>query len=917
MTTTNPTARLCLFGGATLEGDDGPISGRGAQRRRLALLAILAASGRMVSRDKVVAYLWEDADTERARKLLSESLYVIRKALGEDAIVGVGDDLQLNSSVIWSDVAEFRKAIDAGDFETAVSLYNGPFLDGFHLTDAEEFEKWVDGERDAFARARAETLNKLATNSETNGDHHAAAGWWRKLVEQDPYNSGNAIKLMRAMEAIGDRASALQHARVHAGLLRAEFDADPDPEVEAVAQQIRNAPQRATIAKPAIHPVDVVQSMAPAPIAELASPPLTAPIAARPPRKWSYVFAAGVIAIALAGVFVLLNRKTPTATTQGGAIVAVMPFTVRGGGAELRDGMVDLLSTDLDGAGDLHTVDPHAVLSVTGDGEITPRRAANIAQRFGANYYVLGDITTVGTQLQLNATLYETANDRPVGRATTRGAADSVLALTDAIATQLLSARSGDANELIQLSQYTTNSYQALKKYLEGESAYRAARYNAASTALLAALREDPGFALAEYRLSAASEWDFEFIRARHRAERAMKNSERLSDRYRPLARAWYYFLNGKAASAQREYESVLANYPNDVEARSGLGEVLVHFNPVRGMPGAAARDAFDRVLAIAPAYGEVRFHALEFAARERNRPRFDSLMTSLDTANQQYSAWRAVRAFAWGESREQQSALALLKRQDELAIGIAAARLATTHNFEGAKVVASELTRPHRTSEWRAGGHLLLLEAAIATHDWPQAKLQVAKARQLEIDWAMELGSLFMLHPAYSPSLDELSKWRDDLKAWDPSSHSPSLSFFLAVHATIHKQLRAYLIGMTSVRLGDLAAAEQSRRELERLGGGAESQALANALSASLAGHLAARRGEKEKAITLLTNATIEAPPEFIALSPFYARAFDRFALGELNLALHNTAEAKRWFSTFGYGYDFFFTGAAQQRLQ
>jgi len=41
--------------------------------------------------------------------------------------------------------------------------------------------------------------------------------------------------------------------------------------------------------------------------------------------------------------------------------VAVLPFTVHGSGdlAYLGDGMVNLLGTSLDGAGDLHTVDRH------------------------------------------------------------------------------------------------------------------------------------------------------------------------------------------------------------------------------------------------------------------------------------------------------------------------------------------------------------------------------------------------------------------------------------------------------------------------------------------------------------------------------------------------------------------------------
>jgi len=48
-----------LFGPPVIEGKDEPLNGRAAQRRRLALLALLSASpGHQLSRDKLLAYVW-------------------------------------------------------------------------------------------------------------------------------------------------------------------------------------------------------------------------------------------------------------------------------------------------------------------------------------------------------------------------------------------------------------------------------------------------------------------------------------------------------------------------------------------------------------------------------------------------------------------------------------------------------------------------------------------------------------------------------------------------------------------------------------------------------------------------------------------------------------------------------------------
>jgi DNA-binding SARP family transcriptional activator len=90
---------LRLLGTASIEGPDGLVAGRAAQGRRLALLALLALGrGRALTRDKVVALLWPEATPDRARPQLSDTLYILRGALGEDAVRSVGDDLALNSA---------------------------------------------------------------------------------------------------------------------------------------------------------------------------------------------------------------------------------------------------------------------------------------------------------------------------------------------------------------------------------------------------------------------------------------------------------------------------------------------------------------------------------------------------------------------------------------------------------------------------------------------------------------------------------------------------------------------------------------------------------------------------------------------------------------------------------------------------
>src|SRR3954466_1896098 len=99
--------RLLLLGGARIAVDGEPVSGRAAQRRRIAVLALLVrAARRTLTRERVLAYLWPEHAPDAARRLLSEAVYVLRRDLGEQLITAVGDELTLDRCVAC-DVDEF------------------------------------------------------------------------------------------------------------------------------------------------------------------------------------------------------------------------------------------------------------------------------------------------------------------------------------------------------------------------------------------------------------------------------------------------------------------------------------------------------------------------------------------------------------------------------------------------------------------------------------------------------------------------------------------------------------------------------------------------------------------------------------------------------------------------------------------
>ena len=252
--TSLPAFQLRLFGTPSIESREGGLlTGRVAQRHRLALLALIALSpGGRLSRDKLIAYLWPESDPDKGRNLLKVATYILRSTLGEEAVLSEGDDLRLDGDVMRTDAVEFAAAVENGDFARAVALYKGPFLDGFFLSDAPEFEQWVASERERLGAGYAKALESLAGAAEKAGDHSRAAEWWKLSAAKDPYDSRIALGLIQALAASGNRAGALQHAALHQRMLQQEFGIAPPVEIITLVERLRAEPSaEPTRAQPA------------------------------------------------------------------------------------------------------------------------------------------------------------------------------------------------------------------------------------------------------------------------------------------------------------------------------------------------------------------------------------------------------------------------------------------------------------------------------------------------------------------------------------------------------------------------------------------------------------------------------------------------------------------------------------------
>lgn len=237
---------LHTFGGLSIEHDGAPSTGAGTRQKTLALLALLAAAGKKgLRRDKLIGYLWPDADTAHGRHLLKQACYALRQDLdAPDLLVGRAE-LRLNPAVVWCDLQAFEEAVQHGDLTRTVALYAGPFLDGFYVDGGGEFESWADAKRGRLTRQVCTALETLANEAVGRGDHRAAAEWWRRLAALEPLSSRAAIGVMTALAAVGESAEALRYGRAYEACVRQELGTTPEPAVGAVLGRLQREPSAA------------------------------------------------------------------------------------------------------------------------------------------------------------------------------------------------------------------------------------------------------------------------------------------------------------------------------------------------------------------------------------------------------------------------------------------------------------------------------------------------------------------------------------------------------------------------------------------------------------------------------------------------------------------------------------------------
>lgn len=363
----------------------------------------------------------------------------------------------------------------------------------------------------------------------------------------------------------------------------------------------------------------------------VAAPPAVSPVVPEAARRgsdprWAR---AGAIAVAIVvlsiGAIVAMTRLRHPAVRLDGNLLAVAPFEVLDPSLQLwHEGLVDVLSRDLDGAGPIRTV-PQSVGLRRWSGRADRPSAEAFGARTGAGLVVYGSVVRRGgSSVSLDATVLDLRGRRAPQDVEVRGDTSRMGDLADSLGVGILRVlgRGRPVGSVRQVS-LGSRSLPSLKAFLRGEQFYRRGLWDSALVQYSRSIAEDTTNALAYRRMATVLGWNPAMSGTVQDRESYIRRAIALNHGLSPRDSALLvsdslmlaFELGGPFAGLRnaRLLEALVRQYPEDPEVWFQLGEVQIHELGGLSLPGSPL-ESFKRAIRLDPGFAPAYLHAIELA---------------------------------------------------------------------------------------------------------------------------------------------------------------------------------------------------------------------------------------------------------------------------------------------------------------
>src|ERR687887_2553119 len=203
----------------------------GGAKQRALLAILLLHANEVVSTDRLIDALWEEAPPETAQKALQVYISQLRKTLGKERLETKAPGYRLRIAQDELDLARFQRLAEEHPRE-ALALWRGQPLAEF------AYQRFAQAEIARLEELRLECLERRIEEDLEQGRHAALVGELERLVREHPLRERLRAQLMLALYRSGRQAEALEAYQDARRALTEELGIQPSHELRDLQRAI-------------------------------------------------------------------------------------------------------------------------------------------------------------------------------------------------------------------------------------------------------------------------------------------------------------------------------------------------------------------------------------------------------------------------------------------------------------------------------------------------------------------------------------------------------------------------------------------------------------------------------------------------------------------------------------------------------
>lgn len=260
------------------EGPDGSVL-IGNSKNLVLLAWLTAAPGRRASRDYLSSLLWPTAERKARLSSLRQCIYSLSRDGAGSCLETTDESVVLRPEELRTDIDDFRSALERRDYEGAIGIAGGHFLEGARKGMGHELSHWIDAENERIRIGLTLAYTEAVRQRLTHEDPERAVELAREYVRREPLGEHPQVTLVQALRVAGNDPAALAAYEAYRSLLQDAVGDRPSAELEASVSRVREE-----LLRTPSYSIPSLLSQAPAP----------EPRASRP--GWIALFTAAVVA---------------------------------------------------------------------------------------------------------------------------------------------------------------------------------------------------------------------------------------------------------------------------------------------------------------------------------------------------------------------------------------------------------------------------------------------------------------------------------------------------------------------------------------------------------------------------------------------------------------------------------------------